>query len=91
MAWRLRAKSKKTRRRLGQSWPLPGFNYYMSENMILANRGQAPLAVPPVEDRAPRTELPLLTRTLSAQELQLLVESPQTTSESPGPAPPAGG
>jgi hypothetical protein len=91
LAWHLRAKSKKTRRRLGQSWPLPGFNYYMRENMLLANRGQPQLARPPVESRQPRPELPLLTRTLSPQQLQRLLDSPQAAPESPGPAPPASG
>jgi hypothetical protein len=91
LAWRLRAKSKKTRRRLGEQWPLPPFNYYMRENVILANRGQPLLPLPPVEDRKPRTELPLLTRTLSPAELQLLVDSPQTPPKSPGPAPTGAG
>lgn len=91
LAWRLRARSNKTRRRLGQSWPLPGFNYYMRENMILVNRGQPQLLLPPVETREPRPELPLLTRTLSPADLQLLVDAPQTPPDSPGRAPPADG
>ena len=90
LAWRLRAKSQKTRRRLGQSWPLPGFNYYMRENVTLANRGQPQLALPPVEDRALPPELPPLTRTLSPQELELLLASPAAPSGSPGRAPPSG-
>ncbi len=91
VAWCRRGKSQKTRRRLGQAWPLPGFNYYMRENVFLVNRGQPQLAQPPVESREPRPDLPLLTRTLSPQELQLLTVSAQTPPESPGPAPPSSG
>jgi hypothetical protein len=91
LAWRLRGKSKKTRSRLGQSWPLPAYNFYMRENMILANRGQPQLTLPPVESREPRPELPLLTRSLSAKELELLLVPAQTSPESPGRAPPPPG
>ena len=49
LAWCRSGKSKKTRRRLGKSWPLPGFNYYMQVNVALANRGQPQLALPPAE------------------------------------------
>jgi hypothetical protein len=90
VAWCVRARSKKSRRRLGQSWPLKGFYYYLRENARLAYRGQPLLALPPVESREPRPELPLLTRTLSAEELQLLTASAQTSPAPPGPAPPSG-
>ena len=88
VAWCVRAKSKKSRCRLGKSWPLPGFNYYMRENVILANRGLPPLRLPPADPWQPRTKLPPLTRTLSPQELKLLLDYPQKPPESPGRAPP---
>ena len=91
LAWCLRGKSKKTRRRLGKSWPLPGYNFYMSVNVVLANRGQPLLALPPAEPWQPRPDLPLLSRTLSPQELTRLTVSPQTPPESPDPAPPPSG
>ena len=91
LAWRLRGKSKKTRRRLGKSWPLPGYNFYMGVNVVLANRGQPLLALPPAEPWQLRPDLPLLSRTLSPEELELRTVSPQTPSESPGRAPPPSG
>ncbi len=91
LAWLLRAKSKKSRRRLGQSWPLPGFNYYMRENVSRVLRGEPALAVPPVETREPRPALPLLTRTLSPEELQHLTVSAPTAWDLVGrPPPPTG-
>jgi hypothetical protein len=91
VAWCQRARSKKSRRRLGQSWPLKGFYYYMRENVILANRGQPQLARPPVEDRPPAGVLPLLTRTLSPEALEQLVASAPMPARRPGPAPPQPG
>jgi hypothetical protein len=91
LAWCQRARSKKSRRRLGQSWPLEGFYYYMRENVFRANRGQPQLVRPPVEERAERPELPLLTRTLSVQELEQLVVSAAMPPKCPGPAPPLAG
>ena len=89
VAWCLRAKSKKSRRRLGKSWPLKGFYYYMRENVWLGYRGQPQLARPPVKDYQPRPELPLLTRTLSPKELKRLTEAAQTPTRSPSRAPPS--
>ncbi len=54
-AWCHRGKSKQTRRRLGKRWPLPGYNYYMRVNVVLANRGQPLLVLPPAEPWQPRT------------------------------------
>ena len=90
-AWCQRGKSKQTRRRLGKSWPLPGYNYYMRVNVMLANRGQPLLVLPPTEPWQPRPDLPLLSRTLSPQELKRLTVSPKTAAESPDRAPPPGG
>ena len=91
LAWCRRGKSKKTRRRLGKRWPLPGYNYYMRVNVVLANRGQPLLVLPPAEPWQPRPDLPLLSRTLSPEELKRLTVSPKTPAESPGRAPPPGG
>jgi hypothetical protein len=91
LAWRRRGKSKQTRRRLGKSWPLPGYNYYMAVNVVLANRGQPLLVLPPPEPWQPRPDLPLLSRTLSPQELKSLTVSLKTPPESPGRAPPPSG
>ena len=85
-AWEVRGKSQKSRRRLGQSWPLKGFYYYMRVNASLAYRGQPLLERPPVEDRKPPSDLPLLTRTLSDADLQRLITPVQAVSSSPGPA-----
>ena len=90
LAWQLRGKSQKSRRRLGQSWPLNGFYCYMRVNASLAYRGQPLLDRPPVEDRKPLTDLPLLTRTLSDAELQRLISPIQAAPAAPGPAPLAG-
>jgi hypothetical protein len=91
LAWCRRAKSKRTRSRFGKDWPLPGFNYYMRVNVVLANRGQPLLVLPPPEPWQPRPDLPLLSRTLSPQELKRLTVSLKTPSEFPGRAPPPSG
>ena len=91
LAWCRRGQSKKTRRRLGKSWPLPGYNYYMAVNVVLANRGQPLLVEPPAEPWQPRPDLPLLSRTLSPQELKRLTVALKTPPESPGRAPPPSG
>ena len=91
LEWCRRGKSKQTRRRLGKRWPLPGYNYYMRVNVVLANRGQPLMFLPPAEPWQPRPGLPLLSRTLSPQELQRLTDFPQTPVESPDRAPPPSG
>ena len=53
LAWCVAAKSERTRRRLGQRWPLNGFNYFVRVNVILANRGQAQMDLPPTESMPP--------------------------------------
>ena len=91
LAWCQRGKSKRTRRRLGKRWPLPGYNYYMRVNVMLANRGQPLMVLPPPEPWQPPLDLPLLSRTLSPQELKRLTVSPKTPVESPDRAPPPSG
>ena len=48
-AWRAPAQSQKTRRRLGQSWPLHGFLFFMRVNLHQANHGLAPVVFPPAQ------------------------------------------
>ncbi len=45
--WCAAAKTRKTRRRLGQQWPRPGFNYYVQVDVALAHRGLPLADVPP--------------------------------------------
>ncbi len=63
----------------------------MRENVSRVLRGEPALAVPPVETREPRPALPLLTRTLSPEELAHLTVSAPTAWELVGrPPPPTG-
>ena len=89
--WCRQAKSQRTRRRFGKDWAMPGYNYYMRVNVVLANRGQPLLVLPPPEPWEPRPDLSLLSRTLPPQELKRLTLSLKTPSESPGPARPPSG
>ncbi len=91
LEWCRRAKSQKTRRRLGKRWPLPGYSYYMRVNVALANRGEPLLVLPPAEPWQPRPDLPLLSRTLSPQELKRRLVSLKTPAETPDRAPPPSG
>ena len=45
--WCDAGKTRKTRRRLGQQWPMPGYNYYVQVNVARARRGLPPVDVPP--------------------------------------------
>ena len=45
--WCGAGKTRKTRRRLGQQWPMPGYNYYVQVNVARARRGLPPVDVPP--------------------------------------------
>ena len=91
LEWCRCAQSKQTRKRLGKRSPLRGYNYYMAVNVVLANRGQPLLDLPPAEPWQPPLGLPLLSGTLSAEELKRLTASLKTPPETPGPAPPASG
>jgi hypothetical protein len=55
--WEAVARTKKTRCRLGQRWPMTGYNYFVKVNVALANRGLAQVDVPPGELRQPRLQL----------------------------------
>lgn len=63
-------KTKQTHRRLGLSWPLPGFNYFVKTNVALAYRGQAQTDLPPIDSPQPATPAPSLLRTLILQAQQ---------------------
>lgn len=52
--WRAAAKRQKTRKRLGQSWPLNGLLYFMRVNLRLANQGLAQVVLPPAQPPLPR-------------------------------------
>ncbi len=45
--WCDAAKTRKTRRRLGQQWPMPGYNYFVQVNVARAHRGLPSMEVPP--------------------------------------------
>ncbi len=63
----------------------------MRENVSRVLRGEPAMAVPPVESREPRPELPLLTRTLAPEDLAALTVSAPTPWELVGrPPPPTG-
>jgi hypothetical protein len=64
-------KTKQTRRRLGLSWPLPGFNYFVKINVALAYRGQAQTDLPPIDSPQPGTPVPSLLHTLILQAQQV--------------------
>ena len=55
--WELAARPHKTRRRLGQRYPIPRFNYFMRVNLLRANRNLSLLPIPP--GPRPSTALPL--------------------------------
>jgi hypothetical protein len=52
--WIAIARTKKSRRRLGQCGPLTGFNYFVKINVALANRGQPQVDLPPEYPRFPQ-------------------------------------
>lgn len=91
VSWCVAGKSKKTRRRLGQCWPLPGFSYFVKTNVWLVNRGQPQVDLPPVEPQPPRPDLPLLSHALFLQAYQLRTASPHTPPGYAGGAPAPGG
>jgi len=91
ISWCIAGKTKKTRRRLGRCWPLPGFNYFVKINVALAHRGQAQTDLPPVDSPQAGTDVPSLSRTLLLQAQQLPTKSPHAPPESAGRSPPPGG
>ncbi len=91
LSWCVAGKSKRTRRRLGRCWPLPGYNYYMRVNVFLANRGQPQVDLPPQDDPQSKPSGPLLSHLLFLQSRGLLTEPLPTAPESAERAPPSSG
>ena len=91
VSWCVAGKKKKTRRRLGLSWPLPGFNYFVKINVALAYRGQAQTDLPPKDSPPPGTPAPDLSLVLLPPAPQPGTESPPPAPESTGRAPPPTG
>ena len=91
LAWGRQAKHQKSRRRLGQCWPLKGFYYFMKVNVALANRGLEQMDWPPVESLEPKLALPLLSATLSHKPTRFGTSLLQAVSESAGRSPPPTG
>ena len=91
LSWCAAAKEQKSRRRLGQRYPLRGYYYYMRINVALANRGQPLLELPPEEGRRAGLSLPLLTRVWYGQSVPLLALCVRATPLATGPAPPPSG
>ena len=87
LQWCAAAKEQKSRRRLGQRFPLRGYHYYMRINVALANRGQPLLDLPPEEARPDALSLPLLTCVWHRQPEQLLALRTQVTPLATAPAP----
>ena len=91
LSWCAAAKSQRSRRRLGRSFPLRGFDYFMRINVALANRGQEPMDWPPADDPPAALSLPLLTCPLHLQALQLAPNSAPVLPAPGGHAPPSCG
>ena len=89
--WCAAGKRKKTRRRLGRCWPLPGYNYFMRVNVFLVNHGQAPVDVPPENDPQSAPSGPILSHVLFLQARNLLIETLPVAPKSAGRGPPPSG
>ena len=89
--WLRAAKDKKTRSRLGKRYRLGGFNYFVKVNVALANRGLAPMDLPPLDSLEAQLALPLLTRRFFLPLGEFLIGCPHTGGESTGLAPPPSG
>jgi hypothetical protein len=87
LVWCLAGKSAQSRRRLGQRWPLNGFNYFVRVNVALVNRGQAQVDLPPAESLQPTLALPLISHRLFLEARGLLTVPAPALAASPGPAP----
>jgi len=89
--WLRMAKDKRTRRRLGKSFPLGGFNYFVQVNVALANRGLPQVDLPPEEGAQPDLSLPLVTRALAFPFHEFLIGSPHISPQVADRAPPPSG
>jgi hypothetical protein len=91
LRWCAAAREQKSRRRLGQRYPLRGYYYYMRVNVALANRGQPLLELPPEEPQPAGLSLPLLTSVWYGQPGPLLALCVRAKPQLAGPAPPPSG
>ena len=91
VAWGRQAKFKRSRRRLGQCWPLAGFYYFMRVNVALVNRGLEQMDWPPVENLEPKLALPLLSANLSHKPTYFGPSLLAVLSKSAGRSPPRSG
>ena len=91
ISWCVAGKKKRTRRRLGRCWPLPGFNYFVKINVALAFRGQAQTDWPPEDFPQPGTSVPNLSLTLLPRAHPPGTESSHPAPETTGRAPPPSG
>ena len=87
LVWCVAGKSEQSRRRLGQRWPLKGFNYFVRVNVALVNRGQAQMDLPPAESLQPMLALPLISHRLFLEARGLLTVPAPTLAASPGLTP----
>ena len=76
LQWCSAAKSKLTRRRLGQRFPMKGFYYYVQVNVPLANRGLPQVDLPPADTAQTGPSAPLLSQILVKYDRGLLDEVP---------------
>ena len=90
-SWLTAGKDKRTRRRLGKRYPLPGYNYFVQVNVALANRGLPQVDWPPVDDPQPQPSTPLLSQLLVQYARGQLTELPAQLRPFLGPAPLRGG
>jgi hypothetical protein len=84
LVWCVAGKSEQSRRRLGQRWPLKGFNYFVRVNVALVNRGQAQVDLPPAESLQPTLALPLISHRLFLEARGLLTVPAPALPASPG-------
>ena len=91
VSWCVAGKTKKTRRRLGRCWPLPGFNYFVKVNVALVYRGQAQVDLPPWDTPQPGPDVSLLWPGLPVQSQPLLAVPPEAPPGLASRAPPPSG
>jgi hypothetical protein len=91
LLWMIAALSKRTRRRLGQRWPMKGFNYFVQVNVALVNRGWAQVDVPPGDNDEPRPPRPLISYLLFLHARGWLTDPSLLPPEFTTPPPPASG
>ena len=90
-SWQTASQDKRTRRRLGKRYPLPGFNYFVQVNVAQLNRGLAQVDWPPAVGGEPRPAAPLLSQLLVQYFQGRLSELPAELRQFLGPPPPGSG